>query len=115
MKIKRQQQQQDLGIIALIGDPDPNDADRLRREAKDHLGHHGRDIIIDLNQARGLNSRTLETLLAIQEEVSEHLGRLILANTPAVVEQILHVTRLNQRFEQVPTLDDAVARLREAA
>ena len=84
-------------------------AGELRRAVDAALGA-GRvaDVVIDLTQARFIDSAALEALLWARRRAESRGGRMALAGPDANARKVLELTRLDRRFECHPDLPAAL-------
>ncbi|MEQ9455315.1 MAG: STAS domain-containing protein [Phycisphaeraceae bacterium] len=114
MKIKLKQQG-DIAIVTLTGECIEGDHVQVHQKITEFLGNGGRDIVLDCSQVQSIDSRCLEALLTLQEEVVDRLGRLVIGDCSEVVDRILYATRLTGRFEREASIEKALETLGAAA
>jgi anti-anti-sigma factor len=105
----------EIGILSLTGEAVEGDASRIHREVASFLDQGGRDVILDCERVESVDSKVLEMFLAIEEEVTDRLGRLVLGHCSELLDRVLFTTRLASRFERHVSVDEAVKSLRGAA
>lgn len=111
MKLTQDKQGQ-VCVLAVKGELTAEDADRFDRTVHDCFEEQVRDFVIDLSETEVIDSKGLESLLALQDRCADLLGQVRLAATPAVIEQVLHLTRLSGRFDRHETVGAAIQSLR---
>jgi anti-anti-sigma factor len=78
-------------------------ADTVRDEFLDLYQHSGAvHVVIDMEQVTYLSSAGIRPLLALNREVREHEGRLVLCNLTRDVESVFVATRLVSTTKSVP-------------
>jgi hypothetical protein len=70
-----------VAYLVRIADAEPPEQRAMLLEKRlDHVVHEGgREIVVDLGEALGIDLATLETLLSIAEELDRHGGELLVA------------------------------------
>jgi anti-anti-sigma factor len=101
-----------LVVVNLRGELVRDEIQQFQNDTKGRLEKGARDFVIDLSQTEFIDSDGLEALLNLQARCAEKLGQVRLAACHDNVQQILTVTRLNRRFDQHATVDDAIKSLR---
>ena len=102
----------DLSVLALRGDLNSDQSDQFRRAILERIDANIRDFVIDATSLEFVDSKGLESLLWLQEQVAERLGQIRLACVQDNVKQILDITRLAARFDRHEDVDAAIKSLR---
>ena len=111
MKISHQDQGH-LTVMSLRGEMVRDEAERFRRTANERMDQGVRDFVIDGQSLEAIDSPGIEALLWLQERVIDRLGQVRLAACPPYFFDILCMTRLSDRLEHHPTVEDAVQSLK---
>jgi len=99
-------------VISIRGELTADHVDTLHRLTAAQLqAGEARDFVIDLAETPFIDSRGLETLLALQETCAEQLGQVRLASPDPSVQEILRITRLAGRLTSSDSVDAALASL----
>jgi len=111
MKLACEEHEQ-LVVVTVRGELVRDELDQFRSETEGRLDQNARDFVLDLSKTEFVDSQGLEALLQLQARCAEQLGQVRLASCHDNVQQILEVTRLNRRFDQHETVDEAIKSLR---
>lgn len=101
--------QNGVQVLRVDGDLVAATVPQFRRLVEGLLARDERDYVIDLGDVRGVDSAGLEALTWLHARCEERLGSIKLCRMPPTVSAILRLTRLDGRFEQFATVDDATA------
>jgi anti-anti-sigma factor len=101
-----------LVVVSIRGELVREQIDRFEQDVEGRLQNEARDFVIDLSEVDFVDSQGLEALLQLQSRCAEQLGQVRLVNCHENVRQILHVTRLNRRFDRHDSVEDAIKSLR---
>ena len=103
------------GITVVTPDGDL-DGDRVAATVtvvSDSIDNRGAvDLILDLTGCTFVTSEALEMLLAAKTRCEQMMGRFALAACDEGVQKILEITRLRNRFDVAPTVEEAMRRMR---
>ncbi len=92
----------------LMGGPDA----RVVTETLEQLAEEGvRNVVLDLENVTMINSSGLSMLIAGLKTLKSHDARLLLANVPEKVAQLLQMTRLNNVFQSFDSVETAIESL----
>lgn len=94
-----------------------------QQAVRDFFGHDflhctadGHSVVVDLANVNTLDSASLGPLVQRLRDLQDRRGRLILCGLKApALREIFALTRFDQIFEIVPTVDEALARLHSSA
>jgi len=111
MKLSQEKYDQ-LSVLAIEGDLNTEHVDRFRKSVLDQIGAQTRDFVLDLQAVDFVDSKGLETLIWLQDQVAEQLGQVRLACLPENIQTILEMTRLASRFDCHDDVDSAIKSLR---
>jgi len=111
MKINHENYEQ-LTVMACEGEMTADQTERFRKYALERIEENVRDFVLDLTSVEFIDSKGLETLIWLQDQVAEKLGQVRLACLPDNVAKILEITRLNNRFDCHGEVDAAIKSLR---
>lgn len=81
----------------------------LREAVAEALEAGARNLVLDLGMVTGMDSSGLGELVSGYTSVSNRGGKLILANLPPKVTDILQITQLTSVFEVYDDVDEALA------
>ena len=92
----------------------PARLDTLLSEALDQmfkdLANEGRfKVVVDCSHLEFLNSIVIGILVGFLQRASKDEGGIKLANVLLPVEDVLHLTKLDQVFRWYPSVDEAIA------
>ena len=69
---------------------------------------HVRDLVLNMEEVPFIDSKILEYLVELQEQLAERLGQVKLANCDENIRKILEITRLDGTFEIFEDISRAV-------
>ncbi len=69
----------------------------------------GAGVVLDMSSVEMISSIGIAALLQVQEMCKDRQARLLLAGMPQAQARLLSMLKLDRRFSQSPTVDDAVA------
>ena len=94
---------------------DQQQADRLMHALEEELasGHH--QVVLDMSQLQYMNSTGLNIVIGLLTKTRNAGGEVMIAGMSQGVRQLFLVTKLDSVFTILPTVDEAVARLRSGA
>ena len=98
-------------VLAMEGELVGEIAEEFRRSAQQALTDGCHDFVIDFSQTTSVDSRGLEGLTWLKRECDEHLGMIRLCGLNRTLQRILAITRLNRKFDQFGSRDEAMATL----
>lgn len=101
-----------LTVMSLRGDLTAEVVEELRRVTQARFDENIRDVVLDLAAVDFIDSKGLESLLAMQESCAERLGQVRLAAPCDNVKKILEITRLSPRFDTHADVESAIKSLR---
>jgi anti-anti-sigma factor len=99
-------------LLTLSGEFTADDVEQFNRTTTERLSGGSRHVIVDCENLEFLDSRGLECVLKLQENLGERGGQLRLIRPDDTVATILKLTRLDLALEAYPSLEDAVRSLR---
>lgn len=100
-------------LIALRGEARVEFSDRLVREVVRLLDEAPRDVLLNCEQLQFLDSASTGALLKVATLVPEHDHRVAMFGLSPLVQRVLDVTRLSERFAIAPNETEARALLTE--
>jgi anti-anti-sigma factor len=106
--------QNGIAVLKVGGDIDLATVPALEAAIDEALVSKPTALVIDLSDVEFLASAGLQALVATHNNVSESAHFAVVANSAATSRPI-QLTGLDQIFELYPTLDEAVAAIREDA
>ena len=101
-----------ITVLTVSGELTLDQADPFRRSIQDRLEAGIRHIVLNMEHLTYVDSAGLEALLWAVDEASSRGGHLRLVALDATVRTILHVTRLERRFNVHDTIESAAKSLR---
>ena len=101
-----------ITVLTVSGELTADSADAFRRTCQDRFDAGIRDIVLDLEHLKLLDSAGLELLLWIVDETADRSGQCRLVNPDETVRKIFEVTRLDHRFSVHETVEAAAKSLR---
>jgi anti-sigma B factor antagonist len=99
-------------VLTVSGDLTADQADGFRRACQERFEAGIRDIVLNVEHLKLLDSAGLELLLWLIDELGDQSGRLRLVNPDETVRKILQITRLERRFDIHETIEAAAKSLR---
>lgn len=84
----------------------------FREQAQARLDKKINYFVIDMQHLIFVDSKGLESLIWLQETCDEHLGQIRLCKPDDTCMKILHVTRLDNRFDIFSDVTEAVKTMR---
>jgi anti-anti-sigma factor len=99
-------------VLSINGEFTSEATESFRKQIEERLERKVRFFVIDLQQTTFLDSKALETLLWLQEQCDERLGTVRICNPDETCRKILHVTRLDGRFDVFADVAEAVKTMR---
>lgn len=114
MDAKTWEQFQHIGVFVVNGRLDAHTYEGLTAEYERHAANDGHSFVIDLRQATFIDSTGLSTLVRIYKKTQEAGGKLLIVRprNPSAMN-ILTITRFDQVFFMVESLDAALRYLNE--
>lgn len=101
-----------ISVVSLTGELTADQTDNFRRNCTERLNNGIRDILLDLEHLRLVDSEGLESLLWLQDQVAQKSGQVRLVRPEQTVRDVLRVTRLERRFNIHETVEGAAKSLR---
>ena len=102
-----------ITVLTMSGSLTHDQVDACRRACQERFDAGIKDIVLDMEHVELVDSAGLELLLYLIDELSNWAGQLKLVNPDEVVRKILHVTRLEQRFDIHASVESAATSLRK--
>lgn len=99
-------------VLTMSGEFTVDQADSFRRSCHDRFTGGVRDVVVDLENLRLVDSAGLESLLWLRDETTTHGGQLRLVRPDSTIRKILEATRLERRFEIHESIESAARSLR---
>lgn len=102
-----------LAVLSLTGDPlgEP-DAELVREKTRSIVQSKVRHLIFEMSGVRHINSAGLGGLISALLTMSREGGTVQFAGVGTNVNKVFNITHLNQIFEIVPTVEDAIGKWR---
>ncbi|MDP9864153.1 MULTISPECIES: STAS domain-containing protein [Streptosporangium] len=101
-----------VSLLALTGELDYTNAERLQHDLQELLGTQSCDLVIDLSGLAFCDSTGIQIFLAIRKLVHGRGASITLAQLHPRLERLFHLTGLTHAFDIQPTVGDAVEALR---
>jgi anti-anti-sigma factor len=107
MKTKREKIK---GFIAvsLIGEMEPEDAERFEGEVLELIRKGEKNICLDLAKLDYISSSGLRAFINVRKEIEKISGRLVLSSLQAKVMEVFRISKLLSIFEVVAGTGDIV-------
>lgn len=103
-----------VGILELPGGfVDPREIVKMRDGVRRALTEGTDKLVVDLGHATNVNSMMVGAMVEMYTSFTNVGGFILFAAPSPNIEVLLHTLRLDQVFEIVPTVDEALARLSE--
>ena len=99
-------------VVGLSGELNAETSSAFRTQIESRLARKVRFFVIDLEHTTFMDSKGLESLLWVQEQCDEQLGQVRLCKPDETCAKILHVTRLDGRFDVFSDVTEAVKTMR---
>lgn len=99
-------------VLTVSGELTTDQTDSFRRTCQDRFGSGIRDVVLDIEHLNLVDSAGLESLLWLLDEVSERNGQLRMVKPDDMVRKVLHLTRLEKRFNIHQSIETAAKSLR---
>jgi anti-anti-sigma factor len=99
-------------VVGITGELNADTADNFRKQIEARLQRKVRFFVVDLETTTFIDSKGLEALLWVQEQCDEQLGQVRLCKPDETCRKILHVTRLDARFDVFSDVAEAVKTMR---
>jgi len=99
-------------VLTVSGELTADSADAFRRTCQERFDAGIRDIVLDLEHLKLIDSAGLELLLWIIDETADRSGQCRLVNPDETVRKIFEATRLDRRFSVHETVEAAAKSLR---
>jgi len=101
-----------ISVVTISGELTADQADAFRRSLTDRFAAGSRSIVLQLEHLEMIDSAGLEMLLWLIDEVSDRNGFLRLVKPDDLIQKILHITRLEKRFNIHDTVESAAKSMR---
>ena len=101
-------------ILDVSGEVDVYTAPKLKEALLGVINSGQVHLIINMEQVTYMDSSGFGTLLGALKRVRPEGGTVNLVNVSSAIERMLNITRLNTIFSVVPSLEEAIGKLREA-
>jgi anti-sigma B factor antagonist len=102
-------------VIGVRGEIDLFTAPELKQKLTDAIEKGRNQIVVDLTETSFLDSTALGVLIGAVKRLRSNHGRLVLVNVDTNIAKTFEITGLDQIFTILPTRDDAIAALDDAA
>lgn len=100
-------------LVSMRGEARVESSNRLVHEVSRILEEEPADVLLDCEQLQFLDSASTGALLRVASDVQKHDRRVALFGLSPVVQRVLDVTRLAERFAIAPSETEARALLTE--
>lgn len=101
-----------ISVLTISGELTADQSDAFRRACQDRLNSGIRDMVLDMEYLTLIDSAGLELLLWLMDEVADRNGQVRLVKPDETVRKILHLTRLDRRFNIHDSIESAAKSLR---
>ena len=105
----------DRHVVAVRGEIDLFTAPELKQKLTDAIEGGKSRIVVDLTETSFLDSTALGVLIGAVKRLRSREGALVIVNVDQNIAKTFEITGLDQIFTILPTRDDAIAALDDAA
>jgi anti-sigma B factor antagonist len=102
-----------LCVVALGGEMDMNNADKLRKELSGRVPSGPYRLIIELSRLTFIDSTGIRVVAEVAEENKANGGATVLAGPTPQVARVLEIVKLEEVIPIAASLDEAIGRLGE--
>ena len=102
-------------VVAVRGEIDLFTAPELKKTLQEAIESGATRVVVDLSETTFLDSTALGVLIGAVKRLRQRDGTLVIVNTDANIQKTFEITGLDQIFTILPTRDDAIAALDDAA
>ncbi|MHC5028012.1 MAG: STAS domain-containing protein [Planctomycetota bacterium] len=102
-----------ITVLKLKGELVTDHTDLFRRSCHERFESGSRNVVLDLEELKYVDSAGLESLLWLQEETAGLNGQLRLVGLDPTIAKILEITRLDRRFSVHASIESAAKELRK--
>jgi anti-sigma B factor antagonist len=99
---------EEMSLLALTGELDYTNAERLQYDLQEAIGPGARDLVIDLADLSFCDSTGIQVFLTIRKITQNRGGSIALTSLQPRLEKLFHLTGLASAFGIQPTVTDAV-------
>src|SRR5215470_5230778 len=99
-------------VLTVSGELTADQGDTFRRACHDRFHSGIRDVVLNLEHLNMVDSAGLESILWLMDEVADRSGQLRLVKPEETIRKILHLTRLEKRFNIHQSVEAAAKSLR---
>jgi anti-sigma B factor antagonist/stage II sporulation protein AA (anti-sigma F factor antagonist) len=99
---------EEMSLLALTGELDYTNAERLQHDLQEAIGPRARDLVIDLSDLSFCDSTGIQVFLAVRKITQDRGGSIALTGLQPRLERLFHLTGLASAFGIQPTVTDAV-------
>jgi anti-sigma B factor antagonist len=99
---------EEMSLLALTGELDYTNAERLQHDLQEAIGPGARDLVIDLSDLSFCDSTGIQVFLAVRKITQDRGGSIALTGLQPRLERLFHLTGLASAFGIQPTVTDAV-------
>jgi stage II sporulation protein AA (anti-sigma F factor antagonist) len=97
-------------LLRLVGELDLAASDGFRERVEAALAAGVRSVVLDMADARFIDSSMLKELLRANTTTRDAGGRLVLSEVQPAVERLLNLTRVREILSIAVSLDEALGR-----
>ena len=108
----RFEEQGTLCVVDLDGELVGESVDQVRRACMERIQSGVNNLILDLTETVMIDSLGLEALLDLADATTLRGGRCVIAAPDAGVRSVLEITRLHERMEIHPGVEQAARLIR---
>jgi anti-sigma B factor antagonist len=101
-----------ITVLTLSGELTSDQGDAFRRACQERFSAGIRDVVLNLEHLKAIDSAGLEMLLWLVDQTANHHGQVRLVNPEQAVRTILYLTRLDRRFAICDSVELAARSLR---
>jgi len=97
-------------LLRLVGELDLAASGGFRERVEQSLAAGVRNVVLDMAEARFIDSSMLKELLRANTATRDAGGRLVLTAVQPAVERLLDLTRVRELLDFAPSREDALGR-----
>ena len=101
-----------ISVVTISGELMADQADAFRRAITDRFTAGARSFVLQCEHLAMIDSAGLEMLLWLMDEASDRNGYLRIVKPDDHIRRILHITRLEKRFNIHESVESAAKSLR---
>jgi anti-anti-sigma factor len=105
------EQKEGYALAAASGYVDDSARELFREQLHPLVGQHGAKLVLDLSDAKRINSAGLSHLVMLVTNANTNSSRVVLAACSPFIAVVLNRSKLDYFFEVAETVEEAIERL----